>query len=350
VSAPEGQPGQPAHAHALVVHPAFLGDTVFLGPALRALKARWPAGRTTVVATPRGAPVARLLPGCDEVVVFDKRRADSGLAGLWRVGRQLAALRPDLALVPHPSLRSGLLARFSGAPRRIGYAPFCTERLRLDRSGTFVDRSLRLAAAAGAPGTADLGLAAPPLEGEAAGRLLSGASRPVVGLVPGAEWATKRWGAGHWAALAGMLGGTPLLLGGPADRELAAAIAAASPVPVRDTCGNSIEEAVALLARCDLVVGGDTGLVHCARALGRPTVILFGPTRPERHRFGARERALALGLECQPCHDHGPATCPLGHHRCMVDLSPERVAEAARALLDGLPGRPLRSAQREGPP
>lgn len=323
----------------VLVHPAYLGDTVFLGPAVRALKERWPAGRVSLVVTPRGAPAARLLPGCDEVVVFDKRRADAGAGGLWRLGRRLRALRPELALVSHSSLRSGLLGLLSGARLRPGYAPLCSPRLPLDRALPFVERVLRLAAAAGAPGEPGLALRAP--EGEAAraaGEALAGAARPVVGVVPGAEWATKRWGPERWAALLPMLGGTPVLLGGPGDRDLAAEIARRAGLPLRDTTGNSIEEAIAILARCDLVLGGDTGLVHCARALGRPTVILFGPTHPERHLWGPRDRPLALGLECQPCHDHGPRVCPLGHHRCMVDLEPGRVAAAARPLLDAAAG------------
>ena len=136
---------------ALLVHPAFLGDTVFLGPATRALKARWPRGRVAVVVTPRGAPVARLLPGVDEVVVFDKRGADSGAGGLWRLASRLRG-RFDLALVPHYSARSGLLAWLAGVPRRLGYALLCNERLRLDRSRPFVERALRLAERAGASG------------------------------------------------------------------------------------------------------------------------------------------------------------------------------------------------------
>jgi heptosyltransferase-2 len=329
----------------VVIHPAFLGDTVFLGPAVRALKARWPAGRVALVVTPRGAPVARLLPGCDEVVVFDKRRADAGPGGLWRTGRRLRALRPDLALVSHGSLRSGLLGWLSGAPRRLGYAPLCNERLRLEHHRPFVERALRLARAAGAPGDGALALRAPPDQGAYADGILAGAARPWVGLVPGAEWATKRWAPDRWADLARRLGGTPLLLGGPAERAAAAEIARGAGIPVRDTTGNSIEEAVALLARCDVVVGGDTGLVHCARALGRPTVILFGPTHVDRHLFGERELPLSLGLECQPCHDHGPRSCPLGHHRCMADLAPERVAAAARRLLDASAARPLGSGE-----
>jgi len=327
------------NVHVLLVHPAFLGDTVFLGPAVRALKARWPEGRVTLVVTPRGAPAARLLPGCDQVVVFDKRKADAGLGGLWRLGRRLRALRPDLAIVSHTSLRSGALAWLSGAPRRIGYAPLCTERVRLDRSRPFVERALRLAALAGAPGDAGLALRAPPEQAAYAERIVAGAARPLLGLVPGAEWATKRWPAARWAELARRVGGTAVLLGGPGERGLAAEIAGrAPPGAVVDTTGNTIEEAVALLARCDLVVGGDTGLTHCARALGRPTLTLFGPTHLERHLFGPRDRPLALGLACQPCHDHGPKVCPLGHHACMADLPAERVAAEARALLDASAG------------
>jgi heptosyltransferase-2 len=323
----------------VVVHPAFLGDTVFLGPAVRALKARWPEGRVAICTTPRGAPVARLLPGCDEVLVFDKRRADRGLFGLLRAGRRLRAFAPDLALVSHYSLRSGALAWLSDARRRIGYPSlFCTERVRLDRTRPFVERALRLAGLAGAPvDDRTLALAAPEECRSYADQILLGVNGPVVGLVPGAEWETKRWGAERWAALAAQLhqGGLNLvILGGPAERSLAARIRELAGVPAIDTTGNSIVEAIALLARCDLVVGGDTGLVHCARALGRRTTILFGPTNPARHVFSARDTPVQLGLECQPCHGHGPERCPLQHHHCMTRLEPATVAGAVRTLLD----------------
>ena len=321
----------------LVLHPGYLGDTVFLGPAVRALKARWPEGEVALCVTPRGAPVARLLPGCDRVIVYDKRGADRGPRGLWRAARRLRALQPELAIVPHYSPRAGALALLSGARRRIGYALFCSERVPLDRGRPFVDRALSLAERAGAPGDPALALESPAGLDRYAEGVLAGAGRPLVGLVPGAEWPTKRWGAERFAALArelGRAGATVLLLGGPDDRETAARIGELAGIPLRDTTGNAIDEAVAVLARCDLVVGGDTGLVHCARALGRPTLVLFGPTAPARHRFTARERYLTLGLACQPCHDHGPLRCPLGHHDCMRLLEGGAVLAAARALLD----------------
>jgi heptosyltransferase-2 len=321
----------------LLVHPAFLGDTVFLGPAVRALKSRWPACEVALVVTPRGEPAARLLPGVDEVFVFDKRHADAGLRGVMRLGARLRAFAPDVALVSHPSARSGAVAWLSRAPRRIGHAPFCNDPVAPDRGRPFVDLSLALAARAGAPSEdRRLRLDAPAeLEGYATEKL-GGALRPLVGIVPGAEWATKRWSEGRYAELARRLsrgGATVLLLGGPGERDLARRISAGSGVPLLDTTGNSIAEALALLARCDLVVGGDTGLVHCARALGRPAVLIFGPTDPARHVFLVGERPVRIELECSPCHDHGPERCPLGHHRCMTDLEVDEVERQARALL-----------------
>jgi heptosyltransferase-2 len=321
----------------LLVHPAYLGDTVFLGPAVRALKARWPMAEIGLAVSPRGETVARLLPGVDEVFVFDKRRGDKGIRGLVRRGRQIREFAPEVALVSHPSTRSGALAWLSRAPRRVGYAPLCTEKVAIDRGRPFVDRALALAARLGAPSEdRALRMNAPEgLEGYAA-EALRGAGRPVVGIVPGAEWATKRWGEEKYAALAGVvsrLGGTPVLLGGPSEREASGRIAAIAGGNVRDTTGNSIREALAILARCDLVVGGDTGLVHCARALGRRTVIVFGPTDPGRHVFGEGERPVRHEIPCAPCHDHGPRRCPLRHHGCMVDLDVEQVAARARELL-----------------
>jgi heptosyltransferase II len=334
----------------LVVLPGYLGDTVFLGPAVRALKARWPSGTVGLCVTPRGAPVARLLPGCDEVFVYDKRGLDRGPRGFLRVARRLRAFAPGLALVAHPSLRSGALAYLSGAARRVGFAPLCNERVPLDRAVPFVERSLGLARRVGAKG--DGALALRPFTGADGylARALAGAGRPLVGIVPGAEWATKRWPVERYAELArGLTGGgaSCVVLGGPKERVLAARMRELLGENLIDTTGNSIEEALAVLARCDLVVGGDTGLVHCARALGRRALVLFGPTDPGRHLFRGTERAMALGLECQPCHDHGPRRCPLGHHACMERVESLAMLGAARELLDPPAGGDYGPAERD---
>src|SRR5258707_4636108 len=110
----------------LIIHPGFLGDALFLGPGIRALKSRWPVSWIGVCLTPRGAAVGQLLPGCDEVLVYDKRGVDRGLRGLLRIGRKLRAFQPDVALISHRSLRSGVLGWLSQASRRVGDPPLCT--------------------------------------------------------------------------------------------------------------------------------------------------------------------------------------------------------------------------------
>jgi len=317
----------------LIIHPGFLGDALFLGPGIRALKSHWPESWIGVCLTPRGAAVGRLLPGCNEVLVYDKRGADRGLRGLLRIGRKLRAFRPDVALISHRSLRSGVLGWLSQASRRVGYAPLCTERLSFPADRPFPYRLLNCAAQVGANlQDSALGLDAPENE-EYLETALAGAPAPIVGMVPGAEQPTKRWGSSGFGELAVRLskrGASIVLLGGPAERDLAEDVRVKAQLPPgRNLAGNSIPESIAVLSRCDVVVGGDTGLVHCARALGIPVVMIFGPTPPGRHLFSERERPVHLALDCQPCHRSGQARCPLGHHRCMVDLS---VAEVEQAL------------------
>jgi heptosyltransferase-2 len=161
-------------------------------------------------------------------------------------------------------------------------------------------------------------------------------STSLAALCIGSEWETKIWPAQQFAELADRLaerGLAPVLLGGPRDKPLAEAVQARAGALCIDTTGNPVGEALAILARSSLVVGGDTGLVHAARALGVPTVALFGPSSAAAHEFGARQRAVTLGLECSPCSAHGQRRCPLGHHRCMRDLSADAVLAHCESVL-----------------
>ncbi len=140
------------------------------------------------------------------------------------------------------------------------------------------------------------------------------------------------WPVSRVASLARLLaarGFRPVLLGGPRETAMAREINTGS----IDTTGNPVGEALAILKLSALAVGGDTGLVHAARAMGVPTVAIFGPTSPLVHLFGPRQKAVSLGLSCSPCSVHGSRKCPLGHHRCLRDLDADRVAEACQDVL-----------------
>ncbi len=322
----------------LIVQTAFLGDTVFSSALAGAIRQRFPAAELDVCATPRGRDVARAFPGVGQVHTYDKRGEDRGLSGLRRVAARLATRQYDLAVLPHASVRSALLARLARIPERVGFAgapgsPLYTARIRT-AADTFLGREADLARALGAE-PAPMRLVPRPEWLEAArAALAEGSGQRLAAVCLGSEWATKIWPAGHVADLVRRLGGSglqPVLLGGPRERALAREIAAEE--SCIDTTGNPVGEALAILSLSALAVGGDTGLVHAARAMGVPTVALFGPTPSSAHLFGARERAVSLGLSCAPCSAHGSRRCPLGHHRCLRDLGADRVAAACGEVL-----------------
>jgi heptosyltransferase-2 len=225
---------------------------------------------------------------------------------LLLLAARLLGTRPArLACPPVAERHRACVARaLGGAARRAGFAPYpLAEALRAQ-----VDREL-----------AELGLP-------------SGA-RPVA-LAPGAAWPAKIWP--HFDALAPRLTDTgPLLLvGGPEDAPRCEALAA--PGRAIAFCGDRpLPQVAAALARCRLLVTGDSGLGHLAEALGIPVLVLFGPTVPA---FGFApqgpgSRLLERELRCRPCSLHGERDCRYEHRNCLADLSAERVHEALRGML-----------------
>ncbi|HEY6853817.1 MAG TPA: glycosyltransferase family 9 protein, partial [Gemmatimonadales bacterium] len=176
-----------------------------------------------------------------------------------------------------------------------------------------------------------------PDDARAADALLAGAgiTDGFVALAPGSIWGSKRWS--YYAELAERLAPRVALaaVGGPEDVAAGDAIVAAARGAggrAVSACGKlSLLGATALLARARALVTNDSAPLHLATAVGTPIVALFGPTIPEFGfgPIGLEDTALGVeGLVCRPCSAHGPPTCPLGHHRCMRDLSIDRVLEA----------------------
>src|SRR3989440_4081361 len=167
------------------------------------------------------------------------------------------------------------------------------------------------------------------------------ADAPLAALGPGAAHATKRWPIAHWAALGERLraaGYRAVVVGGPEDRGLAQQLVAegGGRNSVPSAAGEfSLQETGALLARARVVVSGDTGVMHMATGVGTPVVALFGPTVGQFGFFPHRAPAVVLerALDCRPCSATGTAACPLGHHRCLADITPAEVAAAVERLV-----------------
>jgi heptosyltransferase-2 len=332
------QPGKVPPGKVLIVQTAYLGDTVFTSALVSSLARLWPEARFEMCVAPRGRDVALAMPDVSQVHVFEKRGKDKTARGLMRMAQLLKERAYDLAVLPHRSLRTALLAKLAGIQRRVGFSGtvgslFYTERVSTKARG-FLEREGALALHFGArPGPMMLQPQPECLEA-ARGALGPALREPLAAICLGSEWETKIWPDSRTSQLVRTLrerGYRPVLLGGPQERASAHAVGAAG--GCIDTTGNPIGEALAILSFCAVAVGGDTGLVHAARALGVPTVTLFGPTASDVHQLGPRDRAVSLNLDCSPCSAHGSHRCPLGHHRCMRDLEPGLVAVACMQVM-----------------
>jgi heptosyltransferase-2 len=337
----------------LVIQTSFLGDVVLTTPLLAELASRGPVD---VVVTPAAAALLANHPAVRDLLVFDKRGADAGMAGLWRFARGLRR-RSDgttreiaAAYLAQGSMRSASLALFAGIRERVGFDSSAgrvlyTRRSRYRGNRHHAERLWRLAAGDAAPDPAPEVIRPRLYPGEreraAVDALLKDVPRDgaqLLALAPGSIWGTKRWP--HFPALAARL--APLyrlvVVGGADDNALAAEIARASgPERVINATGKlSLLASTELLSRCAALVTNDSAPQHLASAAGTPTLTIFGPTAPEFGFGPLAPRHSTIGnesLTCRPCHPHGPRVCPLGHWKCMRELEVEQVSRALNSLL-----------------
>jgi heptosyltransferase-2 len=314
----------------LVVAPNWIGDALMAQPLLARLRSRTPGAQIDVLAPAWVAPVARRMAEVEDVIAVPLRHKALQLGSRWRIARELKARRYDEAIVLPNSWKSALLPFFAGIPVRTGYvgevrygllnnihknaAPgMALHYARLSEpSGTQVKEPLpepRLRVAA--------------QEVEAVRRRF-GIHGPYGVFCPGAEYGpAKRWP--YFRELSARLEGQSVILGSASDREAAQGIVG------RNLVGEtSLDEAIAVIAGADYVVTNDSGLMHIAAALGRPQVALFGSSSP-RHTppLSSAARVLWLAVECSPCFER---ECPLGHFRCMRELTVESVLEEIHNL------------------
>jgi len=321
----------------LVIQTAFLGDVVLTTPLLAALAGRH--GPVDVVTTPAAAPLLETHPAVASVIRYDKRGADRGLAGIVRLGRRLRGRRYARVYLPHRSWRSAALGLLSGAPERIGFADSpaavtYTRRVLRPGAGHEVERLLTLAGGETPTPPVRIELTADDRAAADAWLREHGVGGGFVALAPGSIWGTKRWPG--YVGLAAALDAPVVVVGGREDMLLAEAVAAAAPGRGYNATGAlGLRGSAALIGRAAVLVTNDSAPLHLATAMGTPVVAIFGPTVPA-FGFGprgARDRIVEhADLPCRPCSAHGPQVCPLGHHRCMTELSVASVAAAVAAV------------------
>ena len=328
--------------------PNWIGDVVMATPTLRALRRHYgPSAHIVGIMKPYVAKVLNGTSFIDETWLFDQESSETSIR-TWPVIWRMYRYRFDLVVFLVNTRRHAIMAWLARSAQRIGYVrykrgPFLTQKLfPLKKNGEYlpcplVDYYLEIAYALGCPEEPPrMELATTNRDEEAADsvwRNLGLRSSIVAINSSGAFGASKLWPEEHCSALArriaAELGHDVLILCGPEERQRAERIARLSQHPRVFSIAEqriSIGLIKACVRRSRLLVSTDSGPRHFAPAFDVPVIALFGPTDVRwSDTHSPKEVHLQIPVDCGPCHQR---TCPLKHHKCMVDLDVDIVFKA----------------------
>lgn len=334
------------HGRMLFIKPSSLGDIIHALPVVSAIKAQWPGVHLTWVVKRRWAEIVERAEGVDRV---------------WRVGetvgswveeaRRLRTERFDVAVDLQGLFRSGAIARWCGAPVRVGFANgregspwFYTRRVPVPTTDMHaVDRYLLAAKSLGAcvQGTPQFRFRIPDADRETVRHLCDRKGLPSdrswIAMNVSARWATKRWSLASFGEVIDRLHqdglGPVVIIGSAEDRPDAEQLRTIVKSPFIDLTGAvPLGCLPALLSTASLLVTNDSGPMHIAAAVGAPVVALFGPTSEIRTGpYGTGHRVLAGTVPCRPCFSRVCRHDP--ERECLTLVAPQDVVEAARRLL-----------------
>jgi len=364
-------PNRPAGGHfevgnllrVLLIRLSAIGDVVRTLPALTCLRRAFPDAVIDWAVEDASASLLQDQPDLDGVVVFPRR----ALSRLWlhpdeigaarrALGEFLRALKEahyDVVIDFQGTLKSGLMAKMTGAPRRVGLGRgharemshlFYTEPVSLPRRRmNRMERSLALVAHMGA--SIDNPTASIPARPEdeafvdiflsSMGPTGAQPASPTV-VFPGTSrtQAYKRYPAERFARAADLVAertGAPVVVAwGPGEEDLAGEVVGHMRGPATLAPAMTLGQLTALIRRCRVFLSGDTGPMHIAWTVGAPVVAVYGPTDPVVNQPGGQISAVAYRkVSCSPCRNRGCIA-----RTCLYELPPETVADTALGLLD----------------
>jgi len=332
----------------LIVKLSAIGDVIHALPVAHALKESYPHARITWVVEKPAFDLLTNNPDIDEIIIFDKPQFKS-LTGLFTNGytfaQELRAHKFDLAIDLQGLFKSAAISYLSGALKRLVYcnarelSQVIGQRICGDHEqGHVVDRYLDVAQYLGCNvDDAQFPIHITPSEAQQTVAIANHAGlrldNPYVVLAPGTNWPSKCWPTTHFAELVDKLYDhhiIPVIIGGPNDQRLAEEIMANTQVPPIDLTGKtSMKQLAYIIKQSQVFVGGDTGPMHLAVAVGTKVVTMFGPTDPKRNGpYGQNHTVLLVAQLCQGCWQR---KCPKNSD-CLATISADTVLAAVQEV------------------
>ena len=321
----------------------WIGDMVLLTPALRALKQVYPQSHVALMIRPLVADFMAVHPHLDEIIIDTKKQGAGRLKSLCQLVKRIRQGNFDLAVVLHPtSFRNALIPFLARVPARIGsnaggrgmlLTQSCT-----DSTDTHeIHRYLRVLELIDIyEPSSDLEFWHTEADRCFVHELLtdcnvSPAGR-IIGVNLGTTWQTKLWPLDNFAEVItsgqDQFEGSIVLTGSSSEVGLGKALQKTVKAEVINLIGKTtVMQLGALIERCDLYLTCDSGPMHIAAAVGTPTVALFGPTSPTRHRpYGEGHYVIDRPVSCRPCYKRRCWREDMPN-QCMTEIRPADVVE-----------------------
>jgi lipopolysaccharide heptosyltransferase II len=339
----------------LIIRPGGIGDAVMLAPVIHHLKKEYPTTQITVLAERRNAGVFFLIPEVDQLYCYDKP------AEFW----QAVSKKYDVVIDTEQWHRlSAIVARLVRTPVKIGFST--NERRRMfTHSLSYSHDEYEVSSfkhllepLTGLSEQSETTVPFLTISSTATASvekmLVTLGDKPFVAIFPGASIPERRWGVDRFKAVAAELeqkGYGVVVVGGGEDRPAGEVIVAGGGLNLAGQ--TSLAETAAILGQSQLLISGDSGILHIAVGLNVPTVSLFGPGRALKWApRGERHIVINKNLPCSPCTIFGTTPpCP-NKTRCMSDISVDEVVNAVTTLLTSMgvmPSHRCKSEQSELP-
>lgn len=342
----------------LIIKLSSIGDVVHALPVSYELKQKWPDCRITWVVEPASRGIVEMDACVDDIIIFEKQAFRSVGGFLHHFGplkRAIQSRRYDLVLDLQGLFKSAAIAYLAKAPkgRKLGPVDMREGSDRVSRpvrgphaANHVIERYLDVVRSIGCnvPCAPDGSAVHFPIDvpteavASAAARFRQAGAdmkNPYIALPIGTNWPTKCWPEENIAAFANLLYDheiIPVLVGGgPVDEARAARITGKMDIPPVDLVGKlTFPELAATFQHAAATVGPDTGICHLSIALGTPTLMLMGPTIPERTGpYGPTGHLLMASHTCVRCFER---VCPKNRD-CLADITAEQAWEETEKIL-----------------
>jgi heptosyltransferase II len=328
----------------LILAPSWVGDAVMSLGFIQGLKQKIPAAEIDVLAGPWCQAVYQLHPDVHQVIPCNFPHGAFNLMGRWRCAQELRKKSYQTAYVLPNSWKSALIPFFAKIPERVGYLGegrwglLTTSYAKPKNLPLLIQQYQYLAALGEVP--LEPKLAANPIaQTKVLAKFNLTQEQPIMVFCPGAEYGpAKQWPTESFRNVANHFnhqGWQIWLLGSPKDQEVAKKITSPTKENIVNLIGQTtLEEAIHLLGAATVVVTNDSGLMHVAASLSRPTLALFGSSSPTyTPPLSKKAKILYKGVSCSPCFQR---VCPLTgdqHLHCLTLITPMEVQQMIEQLM-----------------